>query len=124
LHSVLNKRTLALNPMLYGELRQAGVSDIRCFRDLLEASEDFAENSGVTTNAVPTPEQSKDIRKEIDALPPLYFSHAGDSWMMAANNALRFQALALAAATAMPSAGTAFGEIKSALPQRSSPEDI
>jgi PIN domain len=119
--TALNKRTLALNPMLYGELRQAGVSDIRCFRDLLEASEDFAKNSGVTTKAVPTPEQSKDIRKEIDALPPLYFSHADDSWMVAANNALRLQALV--AATAMPSAGTVFGEIK-ALPQRNSPEDI
>jgi hypothetical protein len=70
---------------------------------------------------VPTPEQSKDIRKEIDALPPLYFSHADDSWMVAANNALRLQALV--AATAMPSAGTVFGEIK-ALPQRNSPEDI
>jgi hypothetical protein len=120
--TALNKRTLALNPMLYDELRQAGVSDIRCFGDLLEASEDFAKNSGVTTMAVPTPEQSKDIRKEIDALPPLYFSQTDDSWMMAANNALRLQALV--AATAMPSAGTVFGEIKSALPQRNSPEDI
>jgi hypothetical protein len=121
--TVLEKGTLVLNPMLYLELKQVGVSEIRCFGDLLAASQDFAKNSGVTAKAVPTPEQSKDIRKEIDALPPLYFSHADDSWMMAANNALRFQALALAAATAMPSAGTVFGEI-TALSQRNSPEEI
>jgi hypothetical protein len=76
------KGAFVLNPMLYFELRQTAVSDIRCFGDLLAASEDFARDAGVTANTLPTEDEAKEIRKEIDALPPLYrvlFDDAGEA---------------------------------------------
>jgi hypothetical protein len=104
----IEKKLLVLNPMLYHELKRIGVSEIRCFGDLLVASEDFAKNAGVTAKTLPTEKESEEIRKEIEGLSRLPFVQTDDSWMMRANNALRLKALIAATA----GASALFGEVQ------------
>jgi PIN domain len=113
-------KSFLLNPFLSLELRQVGVSDIRCFGDLLAASEDFAQNAGVTANNLPTAEESKEIRKEIDALPPLYStSIIHDHWMEAVRNAQMQQRHIAATSTAR----SMFGETPLPMRAATNPEN-
>jgi hypothetical protein len=42
-----------------------------CFSDLLEGIQDFGKNAGVKTDQLPTEQESTEIKKEIEALPPI-----------------------------------------------------
>jgi len=63
------KKTL-LNPLLNRDLVRAQLEH-QCFSDLLEGIQDFGKNAGVKADQLPTEQESSEIKKEIEALPPL-----------------------------------------------------
>jgi hypothetical protein len=66
-----------LNPLLARDLNRLGVSESHCF-DKLTGVEDFARNSGVKVEKLPTEQESEEIKKEIESLPPI-------GWLNTAN---------------------------------------
>jgi PIN domain len=76
------KETVLLNPLLYRDITSAcgKAPDVHCFSSLLEGLKHFGKNAGVKAEKLPTEEESTEIKKEIDALPPL-------AWMLGTNNA-------------------------------------
>jgi hypothetical protein len=62
-----------LNSLLYRDLTDAcGVGlDIHCHTDLLEGITEFRKNVGVTADKLPTEKEATEIKKELEALPPL-----------------------------------------------------
>jgi hypothetical protein len=53
-----------LNPMLYRELKEAGVSEIHCFKKVLAAIKHFAEVTGAAAHKLPPKEQADKIDDE------------------------------------------------------------
>ncbi len=62
-----------LNPHLYQDLVQLNQKDpeVICFDSIDEGIRDFARTTGVKAERLPTPEESKEIKEELDSLPPL-----------------------------------------------------
>jgi hypothetical protein len=62
-----------LNPLLNRDLIRACGAELEnhCFSDLLEGIQDFGKNAGVKADQLPTEEEAKEIKEEIEALPPL-----------------------------------------------------
>jgi hypothetical protein len=62
-----------LNPLLYRDLAQVRqpTPEVFCFGSIDEGIRDFVKRTGVKAERLPTLEESKEIKKELDALPPL-----------------------------------------------------
>jgi hypothetical protein len=61
-----------LNHFLYEELRKITPAvEAFLFEDIVDGIKDFAEKTGVKADKLPTPEETKEIKKEEEALPPL-----------------------------------------------------
>jgi hypothetical protein len=63
-------KTGFLKPFLYDELRRLVASvEAYLFNDINDGIKDFAEKTGVPANKLPTPEEAREIKKEIERLP-------------------------------------------------------
>ena len=62
-----------LNPLLYQDLARMiqPTPEVFCFDSIDEGIRDFVQRTGVKAEMLPTPEESKEIKKELDSLPPL-----------------------------------------------------
>jgi PIN domain-containing protein len=67
------KRQFLLNSLLYRDLTNVCGAElqIHCFSDLLTGLEDFGKNAGVKAEKLPTEKEAKEIRREIEGLPPI-----------------------------------------------------
>jgi len=65
-----------LNPLLNRDLIRACGAELEnhCFSDLLEGIQDFGKNAGVKADQLPTEEEAKEIKEEIEALQPYFDS--------------------------------------------------
>ena len=66
-------RLVLLNPFLYRDLTVAcgSAPEVYCFSNLLTGLEHFGKNAGVEAEKLPTQQESSEIKREIDALPPV-----------------------------------------------------
>jgi hypothetical protein len=80
-----HRKLVLLNPLLHQDLRIACGAEvsINCFSNLLDGIKDFGKNAGVKAEKLPTEEESTEIKKEIEALPPFGWSTADESAAMA-----------------------------------------
>jgi hypothetical protein len=80
-----------LNPSLRDDLIEACGEkvEIYCFNDLAEGITDFGKNSGLTADKLPTDKEAAEIKRELEALPPVGWMQgmSDDHWMAAARNA-------------------------------------
>src|SRR5262249_45027288 len=61
-----------LNPLLYQELLIVSPGfEVYCFASIDEGIRHFAQQTGEKAEKLPTPEESKEIKKELEALPPI-----------------------------------------------------
>lgn len=62
-----------LNPLLYQDLGRMNQppTEVFCFDSIDEGLRDFVQVTGVKAEKLPTLEESKEIRRELDSLPPL-----------------------------------------------------
>jgi hypothetical protein len=73
-----------LNPLLRRDLVNGCGAEVEiyCFRDLLAGLTDFGKKSGVNAERLPSDEESKAIREEIDSLPPFGWAQLPDTAIM------------------------------------------
>ena len=64
---------LFLNAALYDELAQLYQAEppVFCFDNIAEGLKDFADKTGTRAEKLPTPEETQQIKKEQESLPPL-----------------------------------------------------
>jgi hypothetical protein len=69
-----------LNPLLRRNLVDAcgAEPEIHCFDNLTDGITDFGKNAGVTAKNLPTESEAADIKKEMEALPPLGWMPTAD----------------------------------------------
>ncbi len=73
-----------LNQFLHEELRRINpIAEAYWFKTLADGMTDFAEKTGVTADKLPSPEETKKIKKEEEQLPP--FGWLDNNGMEAAN---------------------------------------
>jgi hypothetical protein len=75
---------LFLNPLLYQDLGRVSQPppEVFCLDDLDEALRDFVKVMGVRAKTLPTPEESKEIKEELSALPPTGWQNIDANWQL------------------------------------------
>jgi hypothetical protein len=98
-----------LNPSLYLDLARLKqpTPEVFCFESIDEGIRNFVGTTGVKAVTLPTPEESKEIQKELNSLPPLDWqsSSVTDANFIAIQNARdqqRKAAAFIAATTSNP----------------------
>src|SRR5262249_15477326 len=70
--SIKHGGKMFLNPLLYKDLTRIQQNlAVFCFDAIDEGIRDFVKTTGVTAEKLPTLEESKEIKKELQELPPL-----------------------------------------------------
>jgi hypothetical protein len=72
-YSTRHSGKMFLNPLLYQDLIRMNqpIPEVVCFDSIDEGIRDFVQTTGVKAERLPTPEESKEIKEELDSLPPL-----------------------------------------------------
>lgn len=98
-----------LNPFLYQDLMRLNQPplEVFCFDSIDEGIRDFVQTTGVKAERLPTSEESKEIKEELDSLPPLGWlsSSFNDAANVAVQNAWRQHQAAAARLTTMTNPG-------------------
>jgi hypothetical protein len=112
-----------LNSRLVADLVQACGErpEINCFTDFVDGIEHFGKHAGVTAERLPSEEEAKEIKKEIDSLPPMGWSSSDDATMAVIRN-YGWRQRHLIAATSAAQGWSRPGGIIIGLPDAAEPE--